>query len=191
MQNANEIVSCVFDRLNRLDLANTVRLVADGCGAQNKNTIMIGMLAKWLLNAPSHVQDTELVFPIPGHSFLPADRVFGNIERELKKKEVIISPEEYHEIFSNYGTINKVDAVYNWKSALHDIIKPPGSWHFQFPQSKRFFIKKETTKYLLGGSLIITQNSVNINLFKKRENLSWIYFHCRCLEMKYLSSQQN
>lgn len=141
---ANEIASSVYHRLNALDLngIETLRLVADGCGAQNKNSIFIGMCCVWLCNAPGHIKNIELVFLVPGHSFLPADRVFGNIERELKRKEVIVQPKEYHDIFSNYGTVVKMEMDYDWKGALHDIVKPPGQWHFQFAQSKRFFIKR-------------------------------------------------
>ncbi|CAH4034267.1 unnamed protein product [Pieris brassicae] len=96
----------------------TVRLVADGCGAQNKNSIFIGMCCVWLCNAPGHINDIELVFPVPGHSFLTADRVFGNIEREWKRKEVIVQPNEYHDIFSHYGTVIKMEMDYDWKKGF-------------------------------------------------------------------------
>lgn len=80
---ANEIYLhiAVYHSLNALDLngIETLRLVADGCAAQNKNSIFIGMCCVWLCNAPGHIKNIELVFPVPGHSFLPADRVFGNI----------------------------------------------------------------------------------------------------------------
>ncbi|CAF4933893.1 unnamed protein product [Pieris macdunnoughi] len=134
---ANEIASGVYHRLNALDLngIETLRLVADGCGAQNKNSIFIGMCCVWLWNAPNNIKNIELVFPIPGHSFLPADRVFGNVERELKRKEVIVQPEEYHNIFNKYGLVVQMEMVYDWKNALHDVIKPPGLWHFQFAQN--------------------------------------------------------
>lgn len=53
------------------------------------------MCHSWLGRfAPDNIEEVELVFPITGHSFLPPDRVFGNIEREIKKLEEIIKPEE-------------------------------------------------------------------------------------------------
>lgn len=60
---ANAIASAVYHRLNGLDLTGikTIRLVADGCGVQNKNTIMMGMCSTWLTNAPSNVRRIELV----------------------------------------------------------------------------------------------------------------------------------
>ncbi|CAF4944053.1 unnamed protein product [Pieris macdunnoughi] len=73
---ANEIASGVYHRLKSLDFngIQTLRLVADGCGAQNKNSIFIGMCCVRLCNAPNNIKNIELVFPIPGHSFLPADQ---------------------------------------------------------------------------------------------------------------------
>lgn len=118
----------------------TVRLVADGCGAQNKNSIMVGMCAKWLTQAPRHIKTVELVFPIPGHSFIPPDRVFGLVEKEIKRMETISKPVEYIEVFEKYGTVVLLNNVKDWKTALGNIIRPPGNWHFQFNQCKRFFL---------------------------------------------------
>lgn len=64
-----------------------LRLIADGCPVQNKNSIVITEISIWLLNhTPQTLESVELVFPITGHSFLPPDRVFGNVEQEIKKK---------------------------------------------------------------------------------------------------------
>ena len=46
-------------------------------------------------------------FPVRGHSFLPADRVFGRIEQEIRKKDCILLPAEYDEILSHHGTVLK------------------------------------------------------------------------------------
>ncbi|CAG9838697.1 unnamed protein product [Diabrotica balteata] len=92
---ANEISSCLFYYLNSIvDLSpyKTIRLICDGCGGQNKNTILISMVAYWLSKAPGNIKEVQLVFPVTGHSFIPPDRVFGNIEKEIKKQENIVSP---------------------------------------------------------------------------------------------------
>lgn len=98
---ANQIASAVYDRLNKTELSaiTSIRLFADGCGGQNKNSIMLSMLSKWLLENVS-VKRIEIIFPVTGHSFMPPDRVFGNIEKVLKKREVIIQPKEYCDIIS-------------------------------------------------------------------------------------------
>lgn len=85
---SNQIASAVYDCLQKTNLEGitTVRLVADGCGGQNKNSILLCMVSRWLLDNPS-VKKVEIIFPITGHSFMPPDRVFGNIEKILKKKK--------------------------------------------------------------------------------------------------------
>lgn len=137
----NEISSAVFDTLcNTTFDVNiiTVRLVADGRGAQNKNTTMVVMCSTRLNRfAPQHIKSVELIFPVPGHSFLPPDRVFGLIEQEIKKIEVILSPNQYIEVFERYGTVKCLDDVYDWKSEIEKVLRPPRNWHIQFQQSKR------------------------------------------------------
>lgn len=82
-----------------------MRLVADDCGGQNKNSAMMSIVSTWFLNlAPVHIQNLQFVFPIVGHSFLSADRVFANIEKNNKRKDVITSPDEYTNLFSDFGT---------------------------------------------------------------------------------------
>lgn len=105
---SNEISSAVYHRLMNTDFTDiqTVRLIADGCGGQNKNSIKVAMCSKWLAeSAPSNVQSLELVFPVVGHSFIPPDRVFAQIEKEVRKRETIVQPEEYIEIINQWSTI--------------------------------------------------------------------------------------
>lgn len=82
---------------------------------------MVGMCAIWLSQAPPHIKKIELIFPIPGHSFIPPDRVFGLIEKEIKHMENIVQPEEYIEVYKNYGTVILFDNVMDWKSALNGV----------------------------------------------------------------------
>lgn len=75
-------------------------------------------------------------------------------EKQIKKLEVILKPEEYHAIFSQHATIYKLgDNVENfdWKADILNTIKPTGSWHFSFSQSKRFFITKNGIHVLVRG----------------------------------------
>uniref|UniRef100_A0A1B6CF23 Uncharacterized protein n=1 Tax=Clastoptera arizonana TaxID=38151 RepID=A0A1B6CF23_9HEMI len=79
---SNEICSSEFHCLGSLDLkgCTTIRLCAEGCGGQNRNSTMIAMCCYFLWNiAPDHVNQVELVFPIPGHSFfyLPIECLVG------------------------------------------------------------------------------------------------------------------
>ncbi|PSN57266.1 hypothetical protein C0J52_02553 [Blattella germanica] len=112
---SNEIASAVYDRLKKLDLSGItkLKLVADSCGGQNKNSTIIGMIFYWLRNeSPQTIEEVELVF---------ANRIFGRIEKETKKLDTIIKPEDYCNIFNNYGTIIKLGTdcrVYDWKANI-------------------------------------------------------------------------
>lgn len=155
---SNELCLAIWDSLNSarfkndLNGKNGILLCADGCTVQNKNTTMIGMLCKWFTRkAPGNIKTVTMMFPVVGHSFLPPDRVFGRIEKVIRKRETISNPEEYSAIFKDFGSNKKLGSeevpVFDWKTDVHNTIKPPGSWHFRFTQAKRFILKK-TTKIL-------------------------------------------
>lgn len=46
-----------------------------------------------------------MYFPVRGHSYLPADRVFGRIERKLRKAEEILTPSGYYKIYQEAGNV--------------------------------------------------------------------------------------
>lgn len=84
-----EIASAIFHRLQQLNLEeiSTLRLCSDGCGGQNKNITVISMASIWMKRtAPMTLKTLELVFPVTGHSYIPPDRVFANIEKKIRKK---------------------------------------------------------------------------------------------------------
>ncbi|XP_045451968.1 uncharacterized protein LOC123667932 [Melitaea cinxia] len=148
-KSANEIASAVYDRLNKSDFTNVshIRLIADGCGGQNKNSSMLAMCCRWLLDNKS-INKIELVFPVTGHSYMPADRVFGNIEKEIRKKEVITSPSEYIDIIGKYATITELTSVpiYDWKTCVLQVLKTTAQFHFKISQCKRFILKRSKTR---------------------------------------------
>lgn len=129
------------------DTVNHLKLFCDGCGGQNKNSILLGMLAYWLkTKAPNNIKNITITFPIVGHSFLPPDRIFGHIERATRSLEVIAEPDTYFDIFEKYATVLRLGRdfnFYDWKSITRTVLKLPGSWHFQFNASKRFFLRKD------------------------------------------------
>ncbi|XP_072384620.1 uncharacterized protein [Diabrotica undecimpunctata] len=106
-----EIGSALVNYLDSLEYDNitTLRLFCDGCGGQNKNSHIIHSLYFWLrFKAPVQVTEILLVFPVRGHSYLPADRVFGRVEKLLRKKATILSREEYEEIYKQIGVVKKI-----------------------------------------------------------------------------------
>lgn len=102
------------------------------------------MISTWLLKCKKSVE-VELVFPVRGHSFLPPDRLFGNIERALKKLEVIDNPQGYIDIIERFTTVRKLGEdvqVYGWMAESQSIVKPTGQWHFRLQRVKRCYFKK-------------------------------------------------
>lgn len=155
---SNEIASALFHRLRCTDLTNidTVRLIADGCGGQNKNKIVMCMLMKWLQSENSgSVQNVEVIFPVVGHSFIPPDRVFAQVEKALRKKSTIVTPKEYMKVIADFATVyNFIDdgiILYDFKEVADEILKLPGSWHFKFNRAKRFFLKKNKKNVSVQG----------------------------------------
>jgi hypothetical protein len=80
-------------------------LFADGCIAQNKNNINLHALIYFLYTTESSIEQITMFFPVRGHSFLPADRVVGRVEIDLRKHEVISSKEKYYDIYGKFGDV--------------------------------------------------------------------------------------
>ncbi|XP_065361529.1 uncharacterized protein LOC135955147 [Calliphora vicina] len=147
-KNANLIASALHHRLQNTrfnDNIITLRLIADDSAGQNKNAIIIAMLLKWFSQAPSSLKQIELIFPIVGHSFLPAHRVFANAEKRIKKIENILFPEEYEKVLTEFGSVLKiidVCSVEKWKDVSKEFLQPPRRWHFKFSTTNKFFLRK-------------------------------------------------
>lgn len=173
---SNEIASALYHRLCNTDMKNfsTLRLIADGCGGQNKNTTLITMLMKWLFSINKHIKTVEIVFPIVGHSFIPPDRVFAQIEKKIRRKEVIVQPEEYvNFIEENFTVWNLADpetvTVYDWREESKKYLKPPGSWHFQFNSTKRFFMQKTKNGVTVQGE-VNYKNKCGVSRYVNKKN---------------------
>lgn len=147
-KSANEISSAVYDTLSNLtieDSVSEIRLMSDGCGGQNKNICMISMCIKWFASAPRNIKKLQLIFPITGHSFIPPDRVFGKIEKVLKKQDTIISPDYYYDTFQETGIVKKLGTdwvAYDWKESCQRILKSTSSLHFKINSCKRIILTK-------------------------------------------------
>ncbi|KAJ8886984.1 hypothetical protein PR048_013198 [Dryococelus australis] len=135
---SSAIASALHHILIHTDLRDyeVVRLFADGCGGQNKNTTMISTPMKWLeCEALPNIREVQLFFPVTSHSFTPPDCVFGRIEKELRTMDTIVETEKYYQVFRNDGTVLKVGEdfeMYNWKVAAVGIVKKPNQRLFRF-----------------------------------------------------------
>ena len=95
---SRETTSCLSKFVND-NLATSSNLIfwSDTCGGQNRHFIMTTFCLR-LLNELSNLESIIHRFPESGHSFLPNDRDFGDIEKKRKHKEAIYTPHQYAEI---------------------------------------------------------------------------------------------
>lgn len=89
----NEVCSFIQDFLDSVPLQYTeLHVYSDNCGGQNKNHALVRFLM--FLTESKRFQKVEQFFPIRGHSFLPCDRDFSIIKREIKKHDRFYSIHE-------------------------------------------------------------------------------------------------
>lgn len=145
---AVEIGSALYYYLTSLRIPENVKVLrffCDGCGGQNKNSFIIHTMIQWLYSkSPKSLMEIQLHFPVRGHSFLPADRVFGRIEKNLKRIPVITKKEEYIEQISQHGDVQNFGEKWNLediKSLSQDLKKLEG-----IQKMKRIYIAKKTMK---------------------------------------------
>lgn len=94
-----------------------LRLFCDGCGGQNKNNIVLHSLMYYLNHSNSAIEKIIIHFPVRGHSFLPADRVFGRVEKKIRTNAEIITPNEYYSTYEDFGEVKLLRR--DWK--LYDV----------------------------------------------------------------------
>lgn len=104
---------------------------------------------KWFQTAPQHIKKLKVILPVVGHSYLPPDRVFGNIEKSVRKRNTLVTPDEYYEIFGMLGSVSNTSSpnfpVFDWRKSASEFLKNPGFWHFGFNSSMRFIVTRKAT----------------------------------------------
>lgn len=126
----NETCSFILDYLSSVpkDDYDELNVYADNCGGQNKNHCFSKMFLA--LTDLKRFKKINQFFPIRGHSFLPCDRDFSIIKRELRKHDRIYSVHEITEIIIKSSKsqkfivveVNSSRMVYNvkdWWPALY------------------------------------------------------------------------
>jgi len=107
---SEEIASCLLKYFDMTNFAaKKLVLYSDNCCEQNKNyTVMC--LWQYLIRTGKFDQTTH-IFPISGHTMLPCDRDFGQIEKVLRKHERIYSPVEYCTLIAHARHANPFNVV--------------------------------------------------------------------------------
>ena len=86
---SNEISSCILKYLKNLSQSgkvNSVELLSDSCGGQNRNRFFMGMI--WWAAQQINNQEIHHIFFVRGHSEQETDSIHGRIERASKYVEV-------------------------------------------------------------------------------------------------------
>ncbi|KAF0758051.1 Uncharacterized protein FWK35_00024480 [Aphis craccivora] len=96
------------------------------------------------------INEIHHYFPIRGHSYMPPDQVFGQIEKKLRQMETILSLNEYYTVFKEYTTVKSFEKDYT----IMDFK----------------FVGKKT----VGVSSSYEEDPIRINVLKKQANLESI-----------------
>lgn len=141
----NEVISCLNDYLQQMNDNKYKKLVlfCDNCFSQNKNKYLFAYLDQ--LCSVGMFETVTVNYPIPGHSMMPIDRDFAQIERKRLRKQTIYCPEYYVDLIKNSRIKQPFDIVFlernlrktqanerilkvkNYKSLYDDYVKPvPG-----------------------------------------------------------------
>lgn len=92
---AQEVGSCLRKHIQEeMGPVKELILWSDSCGGQNRN-IKIVLLLKSILEEHPTLEKITMKFLVPGHTFLPNDSDFGDIESALKLQQRIYTPEDY------------------------------------------------------------------------------------------------
>ncbi|CAH2098877.1 unnamed protein product [Euphydryas editha] len=81
-------------------------LWADSCGGQNRSIKMVLMILHILHGHPT-IQKITMRFLQPGHTYLPNDSEFGDVECALKSQIRLYTPEDYISVMQNCHRKNK------------------------------------------------------------------------------------
>lgn len=134
-----------YNDLDPTERPHTLKLFSDSCPGQNKNSTMVFILLSYVQN--SMFDEIQHYFPIRGHSFMPPDRVFGRSEKVIRKKEKILGPQGYYDIFSLNSTVmqnSKNWTIKDLKGAMRGTLK--SKLPFKLTEQRVFTYKKGSKK---------------------------------------------
>lgn len=94
---ANEIATCIFEYIsNQKDDVESIRMMSDGCGGQQKNSIFATMCLRLVQTHPS-LKTIDHKFFETGHTEMECDSIHSKIERKSKYIPVY-TPESWAQI---------------------------------------------------------------------------------------------
>ena len=150
---SSEVCSCVDHYVRNYvgEAVNKLIIFSDNCAGQNKNINVVLCYLRWVHEG--RFSNVEHYFMEPGHSYLPCDRDFGNLEIALKGHEVYSTP-HYVSFMENARPNNPVIVVemqatdfYDF-SVLQQNCTKAGQKGSGFKNAKRFLVNSEDKRGL-------------------------------------------
>ena len=91
----NKVISMLDHYISTQKPPNRSKLhiFCDNCYSQNKNQFLFVYLDN--LCVLGTFEKIFVTYPIPGHSYMPADRALIEIEKKRRRTETVIRPEEW------------------------------------------------------------------------------------------------
>lgn len=175
---ANEVTSALHNFLKKLETRMlktkksglTLRLFSDSCIGQNKNTVLVTMLLRFLQMSKVFAE-IKHYFPIRGHSFMPPDRVFGRIEKDYRKHESLVSPNNYYDILKKHGIVQILGrdwSNFDYKQKVKDLIKT--KLPFNIIKCRVIGYKKIKKEVSLYVKYTYSECPTEVDIFKKGTN---------------------
>ena len=94
-----EINSCIISHLKEMQTtAISLVVYSDACGGQNRNIHIVSMWMHIVASPEYSFKTIDHKFMVSGHSYLPNDRDFGNIEIARNKTTHIYVPEDWERV---------------------------------------------------------------------------------------------
>ena len=180
---SSEIGSCVLKWLD-MNLGQeyepstiTLTIFADNCGGQNKNIQMVLMSLKEIHSR--RLYRVEFSFLVSGHSYLPCDAAFGHVELEVRKRNIIQTPNEYMEAITAcvtppYSVVQMERDDFKDLSVLLTHVTRRKTTQSAFSKSAQIIVSSHYKEgYLLKDSYGLTDNdAVKVRLMPGRAQYS-------------------
>lgn len=179
----NEVCSMVLSFIQN-HMPNEVKelhVFSDACGGQNRNHAFCRLLSS--LTMTNRFNVVQQYYPVRGHSFLPCDRMFGTLKREVRVHDRVYSPEEYKSMIQN---AKKSDPTFQVESVTCDSILDFKKWwpqyfvklpkslenkkeSFKISQCRQFVFKNTTSGYV--ETSVFIDNPVKLTFKLKKANV--------------------
>lgn len=140
----NEVCTFLNDYIkNKIpDSIQELHLFSDACPGQNRNHTFVRFLMA--LQASKRFKIIYHYFPVRGHSYLPCDRDFGTIKRNIRKHDRVYLPQEYEDMI----TTSRKTKPFTVKTVTHeDIVNFKDWWPTVYKKTSKSINKVVKDKF--------------------------------------------